>query len=91
MKGRASARIRILNGKRLRTGAGNSFSRLRVKQVRNRRRILAAKDPDAEPTVDADWMDTLNAACELGVSPNTIRRWARESWKGANSSRALAG
>jgi hypothetical protein len=32
VKGRASAR---LNGKRLRTGAGNSFSRLRVKQFRN--------------------------------------------------------
>ncbi len=69
----------------------NSFSRLRVKQVRNRRRILAAKDPDTEPTVEADWMDVPNAACELGVGPDTIRRWARESWKGANSSRARAG
>ena len=50
---RASARIRILNGKRLRTGAGNSFSRLPVKQVRNRLGIPTAKDPDTEPTVDA--------------------------------------
>lgn len=71
---------RILNSNRLRTGAGNPFNKFRVRQVRNRLGIPAPKPNGAEPTANGEWMDVPSAARHLGLSPDTIRRWAREGF-----------
>jgi transposase len=67
----------MLNTKHLRTGYGNSFTRARVGDVR-RGLGLAPADPVKLPDSDnPTWMCVSQAAKTLGVSPDTIRRWAR--------------
>jgi DNA invertase Pin-like site-specific DNA recombinase len=70
----------ILNSKRLRTGHGNSFTRLRVALVRERLGIPSPKPRHRADVEDPTWMDVNSTASELGVSPDTIRRWAREGF-----------
>lgn len=70
----------ILNGKRLRTGQGNSFTTKRVATLRLRLGIPSPKVTTPVDTDDANWMDVPAAARELGVSVDTIRRWAREGF-----------
>jgi hypothetical protein len=69
-----------LNAKHLRTGTGKTFTRPRVASLRH-----ALGLPAADPTVLAssdgpDWMSVSGAAQALGVSSDTIRRWAREGF-----------
>lgn len=74
----------MLNMRHLRTGHGNSFTRGRVGHVRRGLGLPAAdpaKLPDSE---DPTWMSVRHAAQALGVSPDTIRRWAREGSLEAN-------
>lgn len=68
----------ILNAKHLRTGQGNSFTARRVATLRVRLGIPSPRVPTPVDTDDASWMDVPSAARELGVSVDTIRRWARE-------------
>ncbi|MBV9898362.1 MAG: helix-turn-helix domain-containing protein [Chloroflexi bacterium] len=68
----------MLNMKHLRTGAGLSFTRARVGHVR-RSLGLPAADPGSLPdSNDPTWMGVDQAARVLGVSQDSIRRWARE-------------
>ena len=74
----------MLNMKHLRTGFGNSFTRARVGDVR-RGLGLPAADPVRLPdSNDPTWMCVNQAAKALGVSPDTIRRWARDGSLEAN-------
>jgi len=67
----------FLNRKRLRTGAGNSFTASRVAQLRGRLGI-ASPTPVAATFEDGlEWKSVDRAAEERGVSGDTIRRWAR--------------
>jgi hypothetical protein len=70
----------ILNGKRLRTGQGHTFTARRVATLRLRLGIPSPKVTTPVDTDDARWMDVSLAARELGVSPDTVRRWAREGF-----------
>jgi hypothetical protein len=66
-----------LNRKRLRTGQGNTFTASRVAHLRSR---LDIPSPAAEVRTLEDgpeWRSVDQAAEELGVSGDTIRRWAR--------------
>jgi DNA invertase Pin-like site-specific DNA recombinase len=70
----------ILNAKQLRTGTGNTFTARRVQHLRQR---LGIPTPIRRGSVDLDdpsWMDVNAAAAALGVSGDTIRRWAREGF-----------
>jgi excisionase family DNA binding protein len=70
----------ILNARHLRTGQGNTFTAHRVAPLRAR---LGIPNPTAGARTFDDgpeWQDTDRAAAELGVSPDTIRRWAREGF-----------
>lgn len=69
----------ILNSRHLRTGQGNTFTRLRVATIRERLGIPSPKIMTAAAD-DPGWMDVRSAARELGVSVDTIRRWAREGF-----------
>jgi DNA invertase Pin-like site-specific DNA recombinase len=70
----------MLNAKHLRTGTGKTFNRARVASVRQALGLPAA-DPTALVSTDgADWMGVSEAAQSVGVSPDTIRRWAREGF-----------
>jgi DNA invertase Pin-like site-specific DNA recombinase len=71
---------RILNSRHLRTGTGNSFTTLRVKHLRNRLGIPTPKAPITTSPAAVDCLDVPAAARELGVSVDTIRRWAREGF-----------
>jgi hypothetical protein len=69
-----------LNAKRLRTGKDNSFTARRVHHLRARHHIPG---PDPAVTADRDdpaWMNVTAAATALGVSQDTVRRWAREGF-----------
>ena len=68
----------MLNGKRLRTGKGNSFTRSRVADIRRGLGLPAASPANLPDNEDPTWMSVGEAARELGVSGDTIRRWARE-------------
>lgn len=69
-----------LNAKRLRTGKGNSFTARRVAHLRARHHIVGP-DPAVTPTrEDPAWINVQAAAVRLGVSPDTVRRWAREGF-----------
>ncbi len=70
----------ILNGKHLRTGQGNSFTARRVASLRLRLGIPSPRVTTPVDTDDAGWMDVPSAARELGVSTDTVRRWAREGF-----------
>jgi excisionase family DNA binding protein len=68
----------MLNAKHLRTGRGNSFTTARVGYVR-RGLGLPAANPASLPEINhPSWMSVGEAAKALGVSHDTIRRWARE-------------
>jgi DNA invertase Pin-like site-specific DNA recombinase len=70
----------ILNAKHLLTGTGKTFNRQRVAFLRQALE-LPQPDPTALAAVDGpDWMDVSAAAQALGVSPDTIRRWAQEGY-----------
>jgi hypothetical protein len=69
-----------LNAKHLRTGQGNTFTAKRVATLRLRLEIPSPKVTTPVNTDDASWMDVPSAACELGVSTDTVRRWAREGF-----------
>jgi excisionase family DNA binding protein len=69
-----------LNAKRLRTGKGNSFTARRVAHLRAHHHILGP-DPAVTPArEDPAWLNVTAAAATLGVSPDTVRRWAREGF-----------
>jgi DNA invertase Pin-like site-specific DNA recombinase len=70
----------MLNAKHLRTGTGKSFTRSRVASLRSSFG-LAAADPTLLAKRDGPgWMDVSEAARTLGVSGDTVRRWAREGF-----------
>jgi transposase len=69
-----------LNAKRLRTGKDNSFTARRVHHLRARYDI-PGPDPAVTPSRDDPaWMNVTAAATALGVSQDTVRRWAREGF-----------
>jgi len=68
----------MLNAKRLRTGKGNSFTRSRVAFLRHTLGLPAGNPASLPDRDDPTWMSVNEAVQELGVSPDTIRRWARE-------------
>lgn len=70
-----------LNAKRLRTGAGNTFTRRRVQSIRARHHIPAPRHQAVTARrEDPTWMTVNQAAATLAVSPDTIQRWAREGF-----------
>lgn len=70
----------ILNAKHLRTGQGNTFTARRVATLRLQLGIPSPKVATPVDTDDASWMDVPSAARKLGVSVDTIRRWARDGF-----------
>jgi excisionase family DNA binding protein len=68
----------MLNGKHLRTGRDNSFTIARVGYVRRTLRLPPANPSNLPDNDDPAWMSVDRAARVLGVSQDTIRRWARE-------------
>jgi excisionase family DNA binding protein len=74
----------MLNAKHLRTARGNSFTSGRVGHVRRGLGLPAAKPSSLCDNNDPTWMSVGTAAQVLGVSPDTIRRWAREGSLEAN-------
>jgi excisionase family DNA binding protein len=64
----------ILSRQRRLTGNGLPYTEARVKQARQRNGIPAAPLPDPDSTL----ITILEAAHELGVSTNTIRRWLKD-------------
>ncbi|HUY25697.1 MAG TPA: helix-turn-helix domain-containing protein, partial [Candidatus Saccharimonadales bacterium] len=70
---------RIFNSQHLHTGRGQTFNRIRVAYLRER---LGIPSPTADMTEtdDPNWVDVPTAAGQLDVSPDTIRRWAREGF-----------
>jgi excisionase family DNA binding protein len=68
----------MLNGKHLRTGRGNSFTTARVGYVRRALGLPPANPATLPDSTDPAWMSVGQAAQALGVSPDSIRRWARE-------------
>jgi DNA invertase Pin-like site-specific DNA recombinase/transposase len=69
-----------LNAKRLRTGKDNSFTARRVHHLRARHHI-PGPDPAVTPNHDDPaGMNVTAAATALGVSQDTVRRWAREGF-----------
>ncbi len=64
----------ILSRQRRLTGNGLPYTEARVKQARQRNGIPAAPPPDPDSTL----ITILEAAHELGVSTNTIRRWLKD-------------
>ena len=70
----------ILNAKRLPTGQDNAFTAHRVAPLRTQLGIPSPA-PDTRTFEDGpEWQDVDHAATELGVSADTIRRWAREGF-----------
>jgi excisionase family DNA binding protein len=74
----------MLNMKHLRTGRGNSFTTARVGSLRRGLGLPAANPASLPESNDPSWMSVNHAAQALGVSPDTIRRWAREGSLEAN-------
>ena len=68
----------MLNAKHLRTARGNSFTSARVGHVRRGLGLPAANPSSLRDSNDPTWMSVNRAARVLAVSPDTIRRWARE-------------
>ncbi len=68
----------MLNAKHLRTGRGNSFTSARLGYVRRALGLPPANPTSLPRSNDPTWMSVSEAAKELGVSPDTVRRWARE-------------
>lgn len=68
----------MLNRKRLLTGKGNTFTRMRVASLRRTLGLPAGSPASLPDSDDPEWMSVSDAARELGVSSDTIRRWARE-------------
>lgn len=74
----------MLNNKHLRTGRGNSFTTARVGYVRRTLGLPVANPASLPDSNDPTWMSVNQAAEVLAVSPDTIRRWAREGSLEAN-------
>jgi len=74
----------MLNMKHLRTCRGNSFTSARVGSLRRTLGLPAANPANLPDSNDPSWMSVNHAAQALGVSPDTIRRWAREGTLEAN-------
>ena len=74
----------MLNMKHLRTGRGNSFTARRVAYVRETLRLPPANPASLPDANDPSWMSVNQAARALGVSPDTVRRWARDGSLEAN-------
>ncbi len=74
----------MLNMKHLRTGRGNSFTTARVGSLRRTLGLPAANPASLPDSNDPSWMSVNHAAQALGVSPDTIRRWARDGSLEAN-------
>jgi excisionase family DNA binding protein len=68
----------MLNMKHLRTGRGNSFTTARVGSVRRALGLPTANPNSLPDGNDPAWMSVKQAAKALGVSPDTIQRWARD-------------
>lgn len=68
----------MLNAKHLRTARGNSFTRMRVGHVRRTLGLPPANPASLPDATDPSWMSVGQAADALGVSTDSIRRWARE-------------
>ena len=76
----------LLNRQRRRTGTGLAFTETRVKGARQRAGIPAAPPPDE----GNESVTIEQAACELGVSTSTIRRWLHEGLLPAEQTTAHA-
>jgi excisionase family DNA binding protein len=74
----------MLNMKHLRTGRGNSFTTARVGSLRRTLGLPAANPASLPDSNDPSWMSVNHAAQALGVSRDTIRRWARDGSLEAN-------
>src|SRR5947209_18027902 len=74
----------MLNMKHLRTGRGNSFTTARVGCLRRALGLPAANPASLQDSNDPSWMSVNHAAQALGVSRDTIRRWARDGSLEAN-------
>ncbi len=74
----------MLNMKHLRTGRGNSFTTARVGSLRRTLGLPAANPASLPDSNDPSWMSVNHAAEALGVSRDTIRRWARDGSLEAN-------
>ena len=70
----------ILNAKHLCTGQGNTFTAHRVAPLRARLGIASPAPGERTFEEGPEWKDVDQAATEFGVSPDTIRRWAREGF-----------
>jgi len=80
----------MLNATHLRTARGNSFTSTRVGHVRRGPGLPAANPSSLRDSNDPTWMSVSKAAQVLGVSPDTIRCWAREGSLEANQVMAQA-
>jgi excisionase family DNA binding protein len=74
----------MLNMRHLRTGRGNSFTARRVAHVRETLRLPPANPASLPDANDPRWMSVNEAAGVLGVSQDTVRRWARDGSLEAN-------
>jgi excisionase family DNA binding protein len=74
----------MLNMRHLRTGRGNSFTARRVAYVRETLRLPPANPASLPDANDPRWMSVNEAAGVLGVSQDTVRRWARDGSLEAN-------
>jgi excisionase family DNA binding protein len=74
----------MLNMRHLRTGRGNSFTARRVAYVRETLRLPPANPASLPDANDPSWMSVKQAADVLGVSQDTVRRWARDGSLEAN-------
>jgi DNA invertase Pin-like site-specific DNA recombinase len=70
----------ILNARRLRTGQNNAFTARRVAPLRAQLGIRSPAPGDRTFEEGPEWKGVDQAAAELSVSPDTIRRWAREGF-----------
>jgi hypothetical protein len=68
----------ILNAKHLRTGQGNTFTARRVAPLRARLGLPSPTPGERTFEEGPEWKEVDQAAADFGVSPDTIRRWARE-------------
>jgi excisionase family DNA binding protein len=80
----------MLNAKHLRTGRDKSFTAARVGYVRRALGMPAGNPASLPDASDPTWLSVNQAAKILAVSPDTIRRWAREGSLEANQVMAQA-
>jgi len=70
----------VLGQQRRRTATGLSFSKGRVRQLREAHRIPAFHPDHAAADGDGELVSVRRAAAELGVTPPTVYRWLRDGF-----------